>query len=56
MSLTVETAVAAISEVQVAFNCTDLEAITKMQGSAAKAGDELSLQALCEIKAVLLGF
>lgn len=55
MSLTLELAVIAIAEVQVAFNCSDLEAITKMQGAAAKAGDEESLKVLCEIKSGLLG-
>ena len=54
-SLTVETAVIAIAQVQVAYNCTDLEAITKMQDAAAKANDEASLEVLCKIKSVLLG-
>ena len=55
MSLTLETAVIAIAQVQAAYNCSDLEAITKMQGAAAQSGDEASLEALCQIKAVLLG-
>jgi hypothetical protein len=55
MILTLETAVAAIAQVQAAYNCTELEAITKMQGAAAKAGDEGSLESLCAIKAALLG-
>lgn len=54
MSLTPETVVMAIAKVQAAFNCTDLEAITKMQGAAAKAGDETSLEVLCNIKSALL--
>ncbi|WP_158785125.1 hypothetical protein [Pantoea sp. BAV 3049] len=53
-SLTLETAVIAISKVQAAYGCTDLEAITKMQGAAAAAGDDQSLEVLCEIKNVLL--
>ncbi|WP_219097558.1 hypothetical protein [Pseudomonas sp. UMAB-40] len=55
MILTLETAVIAIAKVQAAYSCTDLEAITKMQGAAAQAGDEASLEVLCEIKSVLLG-
>jgi hypothetical protein len=55
MSLTLETAVAAIAKVQAAYSCTYLEAITKMQGAAVVAGDESSLEVLCEIKAVFLG-
>ena len=55
MSLTPETAVIAIAKVQAAYNCTDLEAITKMQGAAAEAGDGASLEVLCDIKSVLLG-
>lgn len=55
MSLTLETAVTAIAQVQAAYSCTDVEAITKMQGAAAKAGDEGSLEVLCAIKASLLG-
>jgi hypothetical protein len=55
MSLKLETAVIAIAQVQAAYSCSDLEAITKMQGAAAKAGDEESLAALCRIKAALLG-
>lgn len=54
-SLTLEAAVIAISQVQAAYNCTDIEAISKMQAAAAKADDEVSLEMLCEIKAVLLG-
>lgn len=53
-SLTFETAVMAIAKVQVAYDCTELEAITKMQGAAAKAGDEQSLAVLCDIKAELI--
>lgn len=53
-SLTIETAVIAIAKVQAAYNCTDLEAITKMQAEAAKAGDEKSLDVLCEVKGVLI--
>lgn len=55
MQLTLESAVQAVAKVQAAYNCTDLEAITKMQGAAAKAGDEASLEFLCQIKATLLG-
>lgn len=55
MSLTPENAVMTIAKVQAAYNCTDLEAITKMQGAAAKAGDETSLEVLCNIKSALLG-
>lgn len=54
MSLTFETAVMAIAKVQVAYNCSELEAITRMQGAAAKAGDEVSLEILCNIKRQLL--
>lgn len=53
-SLTIETAVIAIAKVQAAYNCTDLEAITKMQESAAKAKDEQSLYVLCEVKSALI--
>lgn len=53
-SLTIETAVIAIAKVQAAYNCTDLEAITKMQEAAAKAKDEQSLDVLCEVKSVLI--
>lgn len=53
-SLNFEAAVMAISKVVVAYNCTELEAITKMQGSAAKAGDDASLEVLCEIKGKLI--
>ena len=53
-SLNLETAVMAIAKVQAAYSLTDLEAITKMQGAAAAAGDEASLEVLCEIKAELL--
>lgn len=55
MQLTLESAVKAIAQVQAAYNCSDLEAITMMQGAAAKAGDEASLECLCLIKANLLG-
>lgn len=55
MSLTIETAVIAIAKVQAAYDCTDIEAITKMQGAAAGADDEDSLDVLCHIKAELLG-
>ncbi|MGB3122650.1 MAG: hypothetical protein WBB95_02470 [Pseudomonas sp.] len=55
MNLTLESAVQAIAQVQAAYNCSDLEAITKMQGAAAKSGDEASLEFLCQIKANLLG-
>ncbi|MNJ82008.1 hypothetical protein D3C77_811310 [compost metagenome] len=53
-SLTFETAVMAISKVQVAYSCSELEAITKMQGESVKAGDEASLEVLCEIKGRLI--
>lgn len=53
-SLTIETAVIAIAKVQAVYNCTDLEAITKMQEAAAKAKDEQSLDVLCEVKTVLI--
>lgn len=53
-SLNFETAVMAVAKVQAAYNITDLEAITRMQGLAAKAGDEASLEVLCEIKSELL--
>ncbi|CAI1544718.1 hypothetical protein ACN2AS_05510 [Serratia liquefaciens] len=49
-SLTLETAVMAIASVQAAYNCSDLEAITKMQEAAAKANDEQSLDVLCDVK------
>lgn len=52
--LTLETAVIAIAKVQAAYNCTDIEAITRMQGAAAECGDEFSLEVLCEIKSVLI--
>ena len=52
--LTIESAVIAIAKVQAAYNCTDLEAISKMQAAAAKAGDEKSLDVLCEIKSELI--
>ena len=55
MSLTFETAVMAIAKVQAAYNCSDIQAITKMQGAAVQAGDEASLEVLCGIKAKLLG-
>lgn len=54
MSLTTETAVIAIAQVQAAYNCSDLDAITRMQGAAAEAGDEASLEVLCAIKGVLI--
>lgn len=54
MSLTLESAVIAIAKVQAAYSCTDLEAITRMQAASAKAGDESSLEVLCQIKSVLL--
>lgn len=53
-SLTLETAVMAIAKVQAAYNCTDLEAITKMQTAAVKADDAVSLDVLCEIKGELI--
>lgn len=53
-SLTIETAVMAIANVQAAYGCSDIEAISKMQSAAAKAGDEHSLDILCEIKSVLI--
>ncbi|WON77548.1 hypothetical protein [Serratia sp. UGAL515B_01] len=53
-SLTLETAIIAIAKVQAAYNCADLEAITRMQAAACKAGDEASLEVLCEIKSQLL--
>lgn len=56
MSLTLETAVMAIAKVAVAHECSELEAITLMQGAAAAAGDEESLEILCKIKSDLLGF
>nr|DAH85552.1 MAG TPA: hypothetical protein [Caudoviricetes sp.] len=52
--LTIESAIIAIAKVQAAYNCTDLEAISKMQAAAAKAGDEQSLDVLCEIKSELI--
>lgn len=55
MSLIAETAVIAIAQIQAAYNCSDLDAITRMQGAAAKVGDEASLEVLCKIKSVLLG-
>lgn len=54
MHLTTETAVTAIAQVQAAYNCSDLDAITRMQGAAAKVGDEASLEVLCAIKAELI--
>ncbi|MGQ6546012.1 hypothetical protein ACUNEV_00525 [Serratia sp. IR-2025] len=53
-SLTLETAVIAIAKVQAAYNCSDVEAVTKMQSAACKAGDEASLDVLCEIKSQLI--
>lgn len=55
MSLTLQTVKRAIADVQAAHQCTALDAITKMQGEAAGAGDEPSLEVLCAIKADLLG-
>jgi hypothetical protein len=55
MSLTPEAAVVAIAQVQAAYDCGDIEAITLMQGAATKAGDEDSLEVLCQIKSALLG-
>lgn len=55
MSLTPETAELAIAHVQVAYGCGDIKAITLMQGAAAEAGDEASLEALCQIKSALIG-
>ena len=52
--LTIESAIIAIAKVQAAYNCTDIEAISKIQAEAAKAGDEKSLGVLCEIKAKLI--
>lgn len=52
--LTIESAIIAIAKVQAAYNCTDIEAISKMQAEAAKAGDEKSLDVLYEIKAELI--
>lgn len=52
--LTIESAIIAIAKVQAAYNCTDLEAISKMQAAAAKSGDEKSLDVLCEIKSELI--
>lgn len=54
MSLTFETAVMAIAKVAVVHECSELEAITLMQGAAAAAGDEPSLEVLCGIKSELL--
>lgn len=53
-SLTFETAVMAIAKVQVAHECSELEAISMMQSAAAHAGDEASLEVLCEIKGKLI--
>ncbi|MEL5392846.1 hypothetical protein [Serratia nevei] len=53
-TLTLETAVSAIARVQAAYNCTALDAITKMQAAAAKANDDKSLDVLCEIKSELI--
>lgn len=55
VSLTFESAVMAIAKVRVAYNCSEMDAITKMQEAAAKAGDEASLDVLCSIKSKLLG-
>ena len=54
-SLTIESAVIAIAQIQVAYGCSDIEAITRMQSAAASVGDEASLDVLCEIKSHLLG-
>ena len=54
MSLTLETAIIAITQVQVAYNCSDLEAISKMQAEAAKVGDEESIEVLFVIKNELI--
>lgn len=53
-SLNFQTAVMAIAKVQVAHECSELDAITMMQGAAAAAGDESSLEVLCKIKSELL--
>ena len=53
-SLNFETAVMAIAKVAVAHECSELEAITLMQGVAAASGDEESLEVLCSIKSQLL--
>ncbi len=52
----VKTFVKAIAAVQAAYHCPELEAITKMQGAAAAAEDEWSLEILCEMKNAILGF
>lgn len=54
ISLNIESAVIAISKVQAAYNCTDIEAISKMQTEAAKVGDEKSIEVLFQIKTVLI--
>lgn len=54
ISLNIEAAVIAISKVQAAYNCTDIEAISKMQTEAAKVGDEDSIEVLFQIKNVLI--
>lgn len=43
-----------ISRIVTLYKCSEIEAITLMQSEAAKNGDEISLEILCEIKNTLL--
>lgn len=54
MTLTHESVVMGIAQVQADYGCTELEAITKMQSAAAAVGDEAALEVLCEIKSAVL--
>ncbi len=51
----ITTAVIAIAAVQVAYGCSDIAAITRMQEACVSAGDEQSLAILCDIKSELIG-
>ncbi len=53
-SLTNESVVSAVAVVQAAYNCTDIEAISKMQTAANEANDTASLDVLCDLKFALI--
>ncbi|QHJ79738.1 MAG: hypothetical protein [Caudoviricetes sp.] len=44
----------AVEKVKEAYGCNALTAITKMQEAAHKAGDEKSLDVLCELKSEII--
>jgi hypothetical protein len=46
----------AVSRLATEHNISDLEMITKLQVAACKIGDEKSLETLCGLKSILLGF